>query len=179
MPTTKKDKAVLIIFIIVIIGAIIIKIATPIIQKKEEEKQQLERMYYEQNKAFELNSGIIDKNIYNGSDKLDLKDLSVKLFVFNTLNTEYELTVDEVVDYLSEEYDSEGKLRIYSQPESISAYIAWNFNGGRDIEDDFRYQLIDYAKSTTDKKYSEMTYEEVVELLEEYKNSPEYEPPQA
>ena len=60
---------------------------------------------------------------YQSSDKSDLPRLAVHIYVYNNIQDDYNVTVDEVLNYLSEEYDSSGKPYVYSCPDNINAYI--------------------------------------------------------
>ena len=171
----KKDKVFIIIFLLIVVGAIIGRVVIHL----DKEKQHMASLYYKQNTAFGLSGDLSKRDYYHGADELVLNEFAVNLFVYNSMNPDSQLSVDEVVEYLSEEYDSNKKPKIYSQPENISSYIAWSVHGGSDIAFEFGRSFADYLRGKGDSMFWEMSYEEVVAALEEYKNSPEYEPPQA
>ena len=103
-------------------------------KKNKEEKKVLESLYYRQNTAFELCGNLNKRRSYHSANELRLNRIVVDLYVFNNIQSEYQVTVDDVIDYLSEEYDSSGKLMVYSIPENIKNYISWYYeDNGEDI----------------------------------------------
>ena len=80
-------------------------------------------LYKWQNKAFIMDYDHETMYRYLSAENSDLSELAIYLYVYNSMQNKYQLTVDEVLDYLSEEYDSDGKLRVYSRPENIEDYI--------------------------------------------------------
>ena len=120
MLTKFKDKVILAILVLVVIGSIIIKVVGSI---NEEIKCDLEHRYYSQNNAFLIDCKYNESMQYQSSDKSDLPRLAVHIYVYNNIQDDYNVTVDEVLNYLSEEYDSSGKPYVYSCPDNINAYI--------------------------------------------------------
>ena len=154
----------------------IIGIKTVQIKKESEtkikEQKELEMLYYKQNTAFEL--GDLDKRYcYYGTNELKLNVLIVHLCAYNSAQNKYKVTVDDVINYLNDEYDSYGKPRIYSQPENIKAYIYWNIRYGNDAITKYGDAFNDYLDEHgySNHFYRDMSYEEVVEALEEYQKS--------
>ena len=145
--------------------------------KIEEEKKELALLYRRQNTALKSCFDLSKMDYYHGADEIDLEQLCIELYVYNYTRTKYQLTVDEVLDYLCEEYDANGNLRIYSQPENITDYIGWEIHIGHEMSDSFRWNLIDYLKENSSKKINEMSYKEIMDALEEYQNSPDFVPP--
>lgn len=143
-------------------------------KKIEEENKELALLYYRQNTAFGLCGDIGKRYYYHGVEELDMNWLYLELYVYNCVKSNYHLTVDEVLNYLSEEYDADGNLRIYSQPDNIKNYIGWDIHIGQDMTEKFSHCLIDYAKKNGYKQYWEMNIEELDNVLEEYRNSPDY-----
>lgn len=143
----------------------------------EEEKSELALLYRRQNTALKACLDLSKMDYYHGADEIDLKNFYIELYVYNYTRTKYQLTVDEVLDYLSEEYDVNGNLRVYSQPENIKDYIGWEIHIGHEMADNFRGYFIDYLKINSNKSLTEMSYEELVDALGEYQNSSEFIPP--
>lgn len=149
-------------------------------QNNKEEKDKLEKLYYRQNTAFELCDNLNERKSYHGADELRLNRIAVDLYVFNNIQSEYQVTVDEVTNYLAEENDANGKPMIYSMPENIKNYISWYYeDNGQDIILDFGAWFNDYLKNNDYPQhfFRKMSYEEVVEALKKYKNDPSYVPP--
>lgn len=105
--------------------------------------------------------------------------LAYDLYAFNVSQNEYKLSIDEILDYISEEYDSDGKPRIYSRSDSINYYILWYIPYRDDFVMEYSYVFNNYLKAHGYKSdsYRDMNYEEVVDALEEYQNAPSYVPP--
>jgi len=99
---------------------------------KEAKVQEQQTLYRRQNQAFGLSADNHDNRVYfHSEEELEIPRLIVGLHVYNSDQTDYALTEDTVIDYLSEEYDSEGNLMVYSCPDEIADYIEWWFHGGR------------------------------------------------
>lgn len=181
MTTYKKDKIFRIIFLLIIIILILVRInmlyAEKNAEKWAEQRRILRRLYYDQNEAFELSRECENPYQYHGIDDLNLNVLVIDLHTFNSMQKEYQLTIDEIRDYLSKKRDSHGKLRIYSPPENIAYYISWYTKRLYDFrwEKDFNNYL--KAHGYKSDSYRDMNYEEVVDALEEYQNDPSYVPP--
>ena len=148
-------------------------------KKKWAEAIKLEILYNWQNRAFEMDCNQEEERCYQKADRVALNKLVVDLHVYNHMQSSYQLTVDEVLDYLSDEFDSVGNLRVYSRPNNIEKYIN-SFPEVKELSVDFGDHFNDYMKSHnySNHFFRRMPYEEVVAALEEYKNSPEYVPPQ-
>lgn len=76
------------------------------------------------------------------------------------------LTSQEVLDYFAKEYSDDGKLMVYSCPESLEQYIEWWWHGGSSRISDFACELAIYLKQNGyDYRYKEMEVESLKELL--------------
>ncbi len=143
-----------------------------------ESVKNLEALYYKQNTALGLSYNQNERIYYHSADELELNRLIVSVDAYNSVQSKYMVTVDDVINYLSDEYDSDGKPRVCSQPENISAYIAWYNDNGSDIVfdygDHFNEYLLTHEYSNV---FGRMKYEEVVEALKKYKNDSSYVPP--
>ena len=185
MPTTKKDKAVLAVIILVVATSIVARFFGPtitrMIEERREDNLQLPKLYVRQNVAFDVCTDYTQNDRYHGDNELKLNRVVVNISAYNEYQSKYQLTVDEVVDYFEEEYDSSGNPRVYSQPESIHDYIEWYWNGGEEIIGEYGDGFTEYMSKHgyPNPFYRHMEYEDVVTALEEYKNSPEYIAPQS
>lgn len=146
-------------------------------KKNKEEKKVLESLYYRQNTAFELCGNLNKRRSYHSANELRLNRIVVDLYVFNNIQSEYQVTVDDVIDYLSEEYDSSGKLKVYFVPQNIKEYIEWYLSGGDDTIWNFGKGFNKFLLSTNKDFYWDINYDETVDALEKYKNDPAYVPP--
>ena len=174
-------KKIYIVYVLLLIVATAIGIIFFIIdnQKKklQEEKNELRRLYYCQNTALKLCGDLSKRYYFHGADEINLEQFCVELYVYNYSRTKYKLTIDEVLNYLGEEYDEDGRPRIYSQPDNIENYIRWEIHIGHEMSDSFRWDFIYYLKENSSKKINEMSYQEIMDALEEYQNSPDFVPP--
>ena len=86
-------------------------------------------------------------------------------------------TAQDVKQYLSDKYDENGNLAILDRPKKLQKYIDWFWNGGELYADYYDDWVRAYRKDHLDKygdlgKY-DMTEEQVVMLLEDFKNCSE------
>ncbi len=97
--------------------------------------------YAHQNRALPLVSGFSRwEEAYVGYESVDKEELYVRLAAYNErmrLNgeEEQELTLADVEEYLSSEYNEDGGLRIYEGYENIRRYVDWYYEeeGDEDI----------------------------------------------
>ena len=172
----------IIVFISVIIALlsviIVYRVHETETKKLEAEKKELEELYYDQNTALRLCQDCDKRFSYHGVKDADMKELAIAIYAYNNLQSEYKLTIDEVIDYISKEFDSEGKPRIYSQPPNIKAYIDWSYikatGYGNDLIHDYSSCFGAYLIEKGKPPYREMSYEEVVANLEEFQKDSEY-----
>ena len=174
-----RKKIIIILILLALIGG---AITATIIERNKREEQagavQLEILYKWQNRAFEMSCSSEEYLDYLPADRICQGRLTVELFIYNYVQDKYQLTFDEVLDYLSEEYDSDGKLRVYSRPEEIEDYIH-AYPEVEEMSTEFGDYFFDYMRAHEYPvcSVSEMSYEEVANALEEYENAPEYHPP--
>jgi len=131
--TTIKRVIVLLCILIVLIVALFYYTEK---KKKREEwvQQQLVAIdYREQNRAFPRVSGHpIKEEYYVGYDAIDEPKLYVCLSAYNEWiqlkdREQQKLTLEDVEEYLSSEYNEDGSLRIQSGYENIRAYVEWYY----------------------------------------------------
>ena len=147
-------------------------------KKEAEEKRELELLYYDQNTAFALCYEPKKRFFYHGIEDGDKNQFIVNIYAYNNAQSEHELSSDEFIDYISEEYDSEGKPKIYSQPSNVLEYIHWYNTDGQKgkVVHDYSIWFGAYLLSKGISSYREMSYEEVIANLEEFQKDPEYNP---
>lgn len=172
-----------ILFLLVILITLVLTISMGVqryqSQKNEEVQKEREYLYYRQNTAFELCSNLNERKYYHGSDELRLNRIVVNLYAYNNAQSDYQLSVEEIIDYFNKEYDSDGKLAIYSIPVNINDYIKWYFDNGEDIILEFGDWFNEYLRNHEYSQYSyrKMDYAEVTDALKKYENDPSYVPP--
>ena len=147
-------------------------------KKEAEEKRELELLYYDQNTAFALCYEPKKRFFYHGIEDGDKNQFIVNIYAYNNAQSEHELSIDEFIDYISEEYDSEGKPKIYSQPSNVKEYIHWYYTDGQKgkVVHDYSIWFGAHLLSKGISSYREMIYEEVIANLEEFQKDPEYNP---
>jgi hypothetical protein len=174
-----RKKIIIILVLLALIGSAI-TVVTIRHQKEVElaESVRLEIAYYNQNEAFEMDCNGEERRHYLDAQKSRLNVLAVDLHVYNHIQNKYRLTVDEVLNYLNEEYNSDGKLRVYSRPENIEDYINI-YPEVQEMAVEFGDHFNDYMKAQgyTVYFYRQLSYEEVVSALEKYINDDKYDPP--
>ena len=138
-------------------------------QKKKQlaEEREIQIMYYEQNCAFQLgNLSFDERKIYRSGDELDLKWTAVSLQAYNLYQSEYEVTLQEVIDYLDSEYAEDGTLMVLCRPESIDGYIKWYVNGGEGMALDYRSTLEKYLRNNgIAESYKDLSVEELQNVM--------------
>ena len=178
--TNMKKKLLFLLLLFLLLGNVVYIGFKGYQSQKIKEKKELEKLYNRQNTAFELCSNLNERKSYHGVDELRLNRIAIDLYVFNNIQSEYQVSVDEVKNYLAEEYDTDGKPMIYSMSENIKNYINWYFeDNGEDTVLYFGARVNKYLKEHDYRQhfYLDMNYEDVVEALEKYKNDPSYVPP--
>ena len=166
----KKYFVIILLFLVTVIISIFYSV------QKRTQAEKLKSLYDDQNRAFLIECNHEERMRYQSADKSDLPELVVFLYVYNAVQDDYNLNIEEVLEYLCEEYNSNNNLNVYFRPDAINDYIKW-FPKSEEVVNDFRGHFIDYMKETGQGKYWELSYEEVTEALEKYKNAPSYVPP--
>jgi len=134
-------------------------------ERKEAEELKLKVMYSSQNEVFHF-SNSKSLEIYRGSEELDLNEVAIDLYAYNCDQSDYNLTIPEIVEYFSSEYADDGTLRIYSRPEAISKYISWYNHGGDDKAYSYRSKLVLYlSKNGYNNLYYDLDVSELQDIL--------------
>ena len=118
-------------------------------EQKIEQQIKLQEYYRQQNKVLPRLSGTsYDELTYRGYDSIDEPELYVYLAAYNEFIKEHELdepelTIEDIKEYLSSEFDEGGNLRIYNSVEDIRyenyphiySYVDWyhECDGDEDI----------------------------------------------
>ena len=169
----KKKIIYITVILSLLLGAIAYGVHLYQVKKELEAKKELEYLYYRQNTALRLCCDYSKRNYYHDTKELDVNELAIGVSAYTYIVSDVHLTVDEIIDYLSSEFDSEGNPCIYSQSENIEKYIAWYFEGGDEIIRNYENDFICYLYDKGYEPYWEMSYEEVETHLEEFQKDPE------
>ena len=173
----KKVIIELVLFIIFINFAIAGVFLFRLQKKLENERRLLEIMYERQSVA--LGKGM-SKEFVGISDYSKDNIITLRFYLAayeEAVGSEDVPTVEEVKQYLSDKYDENGELAIVTRPKNLDQYFDWFWNGGELYTHYYDDWVRDYRKDHLDKygdkgKY-DMPEEQVVLLLDDFKNSPE------
>lgn len=136
-----------------------------------EEEHKIEVLYYDQNCAFYIGQAAYDcRNYYRSSNELDLKQMTLSLHAYNISQSVYEITLQDVLDYLDSEYADDGTLMVFSRPDSINDYISWFFfDSGETKILSYSISLNLYLKNNGYADYyTELSVEELDNIMPEY-----------
>ena len=188
----KKKKVITIVILILILSCIAVGVfACTERRKKQEEalkKVLIAIEYRRQNGTFPRTSGhYADEAFYVGYDAIRENEMYVSLMAYNEWNREHgeeaeELTLADIEEYLSAEYNEDGSLRIQSGYENIRAYVEWYYQiGGDEVIEEYWNELDDIAieqrrlyQEFTNANVKRMSIEQLQELIKK-KENPSYE----
>ena len=188
----KKKKIITIVIFIMVLFCIAVGVFACTERRKKQEEA-LEKVliaieYQRQNGTFPRTSGhYADEAFYVGYDAIRENEMYVGLVAYNEWNREHgeeaeELTLADIQEYLSSEYNEDGSLRIQSGYENIRAYVEWYYEVGGDeviekywrelekIINDYRQQNLGIENDSV----RNMTVEQLQELIKK-KEDPSYE----
>ena len=179
----KKKKIITIVIFIMVLFCIAVGVFACTERRKKQEEA-LEKVliaieYQRQNGTFPRTSGhYADEAFYVGYDAIRENEMYVGLVAYNEWNREHgekteELTLADIEEYLSSEYNEDGSLRIQSGYENIRAYVEWYYEVGGDeviekywrelekIINDYRQQNLGIENDSV----RNMTVEQLQELI--------------
>lgn len=130
--------------------------------------------YKHQNWMFPRTEGELREYRYMNYDAIDERELYVRLALYNQERAgEAELTLEDVKEYLSQEYNDDGSLRIHSGYENIRDYEYWYFQEyGCDKVEEYWSRLDNISKEyliknplTTTQSVRDFSIEQLQELI--------------
>ena len=188
-----KKKKVITAIILILVLSCIAGIVFARIERRKKQEETLEKIliaieYQRQNGTFPRTSGhYADEPIYVGYDAIRENKMYVYLAAYNEWNREHgveaeELTLADIEEYLSSEYNEDGSLRIQSGYENIRAYVEWYYQiGGDEVIEEYWCELNRILNKIrrenpgiTDNVAESMTIEQLQELIKK-KEDPSYE----
>ena len=124
-------KKIFVIAAVIAVTLIIIIAGVKYLEQKQTEKEQTELAYAykHQNRAFPRDKGEINEYDYIGYEAINEKELYVALEVYNKENEDEDLEVEDIKEYLSQEYNEDGTPRVLEGWPEIRAYEDWYFRG--------------------------------------------------
>ncbi len=183
-------KKIITIGIIVLVIGVLTGICCRYIQWKREQREQAEELvlqlhYKHQNQPFGMSASTYYSG-YHGYDEVRETELFVRLAAYNSRNMQENngkeaVTLEDIEDYLSSEYNEDGSLRVDSIPENIQGYIDWFYEGGDKEIEEYWGELgriaMEYQREHPEIELEDrgnMTTEQLQELINKY-NDPDYE----
>ena len=126
-----RKKKIFVIATMITVTLIIVIVGTKYLEEKQREKEQTELAYAykHQNLAFPRDEGEINEYGYVGYEAINEKELYVALGVYNQEKEGEDLEVEDVKEYLSQEYNEDGTPRVLEGWPEIRAYEDWYFRG--------------------------------------------------
>ena len=188
----KNRKTTRILILLLCLIAIVVVVFFGYGQKRKREEwaqQQLLAIdYREQNRALPRVSGHqINEEYYVGYDAIDESELYVCLVAYNewiqtNAREEKELSLEDIKNYLSGEYNEDGSLRIHEGYENIRAYVNWywEYEGAEIITeywgalDNILGEYREQKPGTINSDARNLQIEQLQELIKK-KNNPSYE----
>ena len=174
----KKKKIITVIILILVLSCIAVGVFACTERRKMQEKILIAIEYRRQNGTFPRTSEHpIEEAFYVGYDAIEENKMYVNLAAYNEWNREHgevveELTLTDIEEYLSSEYNEDGSLRIQSGYENIRAYVEWYYDGGGKVIKEYWSELerllIIFGKENpeiTDNDAKSMTIEQLQELI--------------
>ena len=184
----KKKKIITVIILILVLSCIAVGVFACTERRKMQEKILIAIEYRRQNGTFPRTSEHpIEEAFYVGYDAIEENKMYVNLAAYNEWNREHgevveELTLTDIEEYLSSEYNEDGSLRIQSGYENIRAYVEWYYEiGGDEVIKEY-WKKLDYIAIEYRGLYQEiihtsvrdMSIEQLQELIKK-KEDPSYE----
>ena len=188
-----KKKKIITVIILMLLLTCIAGTAWACTERRKKQEEALEKVlitieYQRQNGTFPRTSEhYIEEASYVGYDAIEENEMYVSLAAYNEWNREHgeeteELTLADIEEYLSSEYNEDGSLRIQSGYENIRAYVEWYYEiGGDEVIKEYWEELnnivIRYEQQNPDMDIhsaESMTIRQLQELIRK-KEDPSYE----
>ena len=149
--------------------------------KQYEREQQIRRMYHRQGLVYPRTKGSYFVEDYFNYDNIDEKELYIELITYNICEDK-SLTLDDVKEYLSEQYNEDGTLRVETGWDEIYDFENWWGNvGSKECIPEYKEKLWDTIsefrlENQIDNfiKLSELSYDQIDELSRKIAD-PDYE----
>ena len=180
-----KKKLIIAGILLVLAGLIYGGIQWKRIRDEKIEEQLLLIEYRRQNRAFGMNMQA-EYSGYHGYEEVDEEWLYVALAAYKDYNLRYdmerqEITIEDVKEYLSSEYNEDGSLRVYSKAENIGEYVYWWSEDASDAVNGYWIKMEEMAREyqmqhpeLVVQLAANMNTKQLQELINKY-NDPDYE----
>jgi hypothetical protein len=146
-------------------------------EKNAEYTRMVETMY-----EYETYALCLDRaKYYKDFSYADVNLLTMDLAAYRYFNpTAPSLSIENIKDFLSNEFYENGDLRVLNQPDNIRKYIEWYvLEGGSDRTTEYHISLMNYKEGIEEYKNFDMYTTDDIEalnkLIEEFDNCPDKE----
>ena len=183
----KKKRVIIIVILILILSCIAVGVFACTERRKMQEKILIAIEYRRQNGTFPRTSEhSIEEAFYVGYDAIVESEMYVSLAAYNEWNREHgkeakDLTLADIEEYLSSEYNEDESLRIQSGYENIRAYVEWYYDGGGKVIKEYWNELeviwgeyLEQNKEVVCDSVRNLFIEQLQELIRK-KEDPSYE----
>ena len=173
----KKKNIIPKIFIVVLIGLILVCVGGLCLKAhrkhQEEYEARLAKLYKEETYAM----GMEQSTYYKDFGAVYINVLTLELASYRDKNPGVNISIDDIQDFLSEEFDDRGKPRVLNPPDNIADYIKWFNHGGRQYTDEYILYLMHYMNDHQDEyTHVDLYYadlETLNKIIEEFNNCPD------
>ncbi len=137
-------------------------------------REELQIKYEQSNFALGMNA----YNCYKDFSNVDVNDLIISLAAYKHFEKDVEISVEDVKEFLSSEYDKKGKPYVLNPPDNIAKYIDWYiFLGGHLLRGKYFIYLSRFQDDNKEKYSFESLYildeKLLYELIEDFENCPD------
>ena len=144
--------------------------------KKAKEDAKLKKMYERQNFAFCMDMDPYYKEFSEEYIEMLIENLAA--YEEDTQTTDV-VTVENIKEYLSSEYNKDKKLAVLNKPSNIGAYIDWFWSGGDRYAEEYSlwlgHYMMDHPDEYDNNLAISLSEEELYELIDKFKNCPDKE----
>lgn len=145
-----NQKKILLIFVIFLSICFILKGFLTFNHNKKAYDRNLELLYMDASYPFAMQKD----TCYRDYSYVNEKNLIINLASYKDSNVDSGITLEEVKDFLSSEFDENGNPKILTPPDNISNYIFWYWHDDqrKDIIKNYEYVINDSLKTIYDTK---------------------------
>ncbi len=175
----KKNKAIRL--CIIVANLILVTIFAIVLIYREWDKKEgqyndkLRWAYQNETRAFAMDRS----DCYKDYSYVDVNSLIINLASYKHFKNEVDISVEDVKDFLSSEYDENGEPYVLNPPDNIAEYIKWFSYGGGSLTTKYFIYLSNFQDDNIE-KYSRkgltiLDEDLLYELIEDFENCPNRE----
>lgn len=172
-------KHIKIVFLVEIVAVIALVMCFKIIpdyqSKKETQQLYLENKYWHEGVAFGMNN---PSTSYQDFSHVSVNGLIIRLASYSYNIDNVDITVGDIKEFLSSEYDEQGKPRVLDPPQKIAEYFDWYWNGGGyEAADEYRSWLLRYHLYYKDQyggdELNKMDEDSLYKMIDDFNSCPD------